>query len=102
MQNLWWSLFAFAFQIVALKRFFLPSEYRIDSEGVSARTIWARQQLRWNDVRRFLCDSRGAFLSTRSESSTLDLFRGMHLVFGEDRDAVVGQIRARINRETAA
>lgn len=102
MQNLWWSLLAIAFQVIALRRFFLPSEYRVDADGVTARTIWARQQLRWHEVRRFLCDARGAFLSTRTQGSVLDLFRGMHLVFGKNRDAVIDQIRSRIDRETDA
>lgn len=102
MQSLWWSLLALVIQIVALRRFFLPSEYQIDAEGVTARTIWARQQMRWNETRRFLFDSRGGFLSTRAQGSMLDLFRGMHLVFGEDRDAVIGEIRTRIGRETTA
>ncbi len=102
MHSLGWGLLAVAVQIAALRRFFLPSEYRVDAEGVTASGLWARRQYRWDEIRRFVCDGRGGFLSTRSNSSSLDLFRGMHLVFGENRDAVICRIQSRLREETAA
>ena len=35
----------------------------------------ARQRLRWPDVRRFVHDAHGGYLSTRARPSTLDAFR---------------------------
>jgi hypothetical protein len=97
MQSLWWILLAFAVPFAALRRFFLPSEYRIDEHGVTARLLWSRQHYPWDDIRRLVCDARGGFLSTRRQGSLLDLFRGMHLVFGDNREAAVGRIRARLD-----
>lgn len=102
MQSLGWGLLAVAVQIVALRRFFLPSEFQIDAEGVSASGVWSRQQYRWDEIRRFLCDGRGGFLSTRSNGSSLDLFRGMHLIFGNNREAVICRIQSRLREETTA
>jgi len=102
MQSLWWGGLAFAFQMVTLRRFFLPSEFRLDGEGVSASNVWSKQRYRWGEIRRFLCDGRGGFLSTCRQNSMLDLFRGMHLLFDDDRETVIARINERIGRETAA
>ena len=102
MHSLGWGLLAIAVPVLALRRFFLPSEFLIDAEGVTASTLWTRRQYRWDEIRRFLCDAQGGFLSTRSNSSTLDLFRGIHLVFGENREAVVCRIQGHLREETAA
>jgi hypothetical protein len=102
MHSLGWGLLAVAVQVLALRRFFLPSEFLIDADGVTASTLWARRQYRWDEIRRFLCDAQGGFLSTRSNSSSLDLFRGIHLVFGKNREAVVCRIQGHLREETAA
>ena len=97
MQSVWWGALAVVVLFVALRRFFLPSQFRIDAEGITARNSLSRQRYHWSQIFRFSCDRRGGYLSTRSRSSVLDIFRGMHLLFGEDRETVVAQIRERLN-----
>jgi len=99
MQSVWWGALAVVVLFVALRRFFLPSQFRIDAEGITARNSLSRQRYHWSQIFRFSCDRRGGYLSTRSRSSVLDIFRGMHLLFGEDRETVVAQIRERLNSE---
>ena len=99
MQSVWWGALAVVVLFVALRRFFLPSQFRIDAEGITARNSLSRQRYHWSQICRFSCDRRGGYLSTRSRSSVLDIFRGMHLLFGEDRETVVAQIRERLNLE---
>jgi hypothetical protein len=92
MQSGWWGVFAAFVLFAALNRFFLPSEFSIDDEGVAARCGWSRRKCRWPDIRRFLHDARGGYISTRSRASALDSFSGIHLIFGDDRDTVVARI----------
>ena len=92
MQSPWWGIFSVVFLFVALDRFFLPSEFSIDGDGVVAHCGLSRRACRWRDIRRFNHDGHGGHLSTRVRSSALDSFRGIHLVFGENREAVVARI----------
>jgi hypothetical protein len=102
MQSIGWGLLAFAVQAFALRRFLLPSDFRVDARGVTACNGWQTQRYRWSEIRRFLCDAQGGYLSTRRRRSLLDLFRGMHLIFGENRDAVVTRIREHLRAEAAS
>jgi hypothetical protein len=96
MQSLAWGVFAAAILILALNRFFLPSRFAIDAEGITARYPLRRRRLRWSELRRFACDDHGGYLSTRARRSWLDAYRGLHVLFGEHRDAVSARIRAHL------
>lgn len=96
MDNPWWGLLPAAFFLLTLQRFFLPSAYRIDAEGITATSFFSSLSFRWGDVRRFLHDGTGAFLSTRRRPSLFDGFRGMHLVFSGNREQVVERINAEL------
>ena len=97
-----WGLFAAGLMIGLLSRFFFPSEYQVDDEGVAARHGLTRQRLRWGDIRRFAHGARGGYLSTRSRSSALDGFRGVHLLFAGNGPAVVERIQSRLMERSAA
>lgn len=99
MQSLWWAVLAIAILLIALNRFFWPTTYRIDAEGIIAQSPWRRQQLRWSELRRFVYDRRGGYLSTRKCRSVLDVSRGMHVLFGTERDVIIARIRELMNKE---
>ena len=99
MQSLWWAVFAFLLLAASLNRFFLPSEFQIDDDGVTVRSFFKVSRLNWLQIRRFLHDEHGGFLSTRSKRSFFDSFGGIHLLFGENREAVVDRIRSHMNTE---
>ncbi len=99
MQSAVWGLLAAALMLMALNRFFLPSRFRIDDTGVTAKYPYARQHLSWHEVRRFRHDQRGAFLSSRARGSMLDAFGGVHLLFGPHAQLAVEQIREHMDAE---
>ena len=74
--------------VVRLNRFYFPSSFSIDSEGISAKYLLNSQYINWNDVKRIVNDENGAYLSERTISSRWDAFRGMHILFGNDSDKV--------------
>jgi hypothetical protein len=90
-----WALASLVILIAALNRFFFPSRFAIDPQGITARYPLRKQRMHWADLRRFVHDQHGAYLSTRSRTSRFDAYSGMHVLFGRDRDAVMQQIRAR-------
>ena len=88
----WWSVLGGVVLMMALNRFFFPSQFTIDDEGITARHPMRRKRLLWKDVRRFLHDEHGGYLSTRARASRFDAYRGMHLLFGEEDGQRIVQV----------
>ena len=99
MQHPAWAAFAALVLVIALHRFFFPSEYRLDPEGVTLRQPWRTLHYPWAQIRRFEHGRRGGFLSSRSCVSVLDLFRGIPLLFDERRELIVAGIRRHLPEE---
>jgi hypothetical protein len=94
-----WSVASALILILSLNRFFLPSRFELDNDRIVARNPLRSRTLHWRDVRRFVSDADGGFLSTRSRRSFMDPSSGMHLLFGGDeaqRHQIIQCIRARI------
>ncbi len=96
-----WGAFALVVLTLALNRFFFPSRFEIDGQGITARFPLSTRRLRWDEVRRFVSDRHGGFLSPRPSRSRLDPWRGMHILFGSERQAVVERIRLHLPGEGA-
>lgn len=88
-----WGVFGVLILVAALNRFFLPSRFSIDGEGITAQYALQRRRLRWADLRRVVRDGHGAYLGTRARRSWLDAYRGVHVLFGDQREAVMRSIR---------
>jgi hypothetical protein len=99
MQHTLWGVIAVAILAIALNRFFFPSRFTIDEEGITARYPLRSQRFRWADLRRFAHDEDGGYLSTRARPSRLDAWRGMHLLFGGEREEAVRRIEAHLPEE---
>lgn len=97
-----WAGAALLILLLALNRFFFPSRFQINSQGITSRYLLKTQVLAWKDIRRFILDSHGGYLSTRAVPSRLDPYRGMHILFGQHREAVIKRIRARLAQGEAA
>lgn len=101
-QSLAWATAACLVLLAALSRFFFPSRFMIDADGITARYLLRTQQIKWRDIRRFVQDDRGGYISTRAKRSWLDAYRGMHILFGTHRETVIKRIRARLADGAAA
>ena len=88
-----WSILAFLVLLITLNRFFLPSRFVISPEGIRAFYPFKQQKFSWEDIRRFVRDRHGGYLSTREHFSRLDAFQGMHILFGKQQEVVVGRIQ---------
>lgn len=94
----WWTPFTLAVLMMALNRFFFPSRFAIDRESITAQYPLRRLRMRWCDLRRFVHDGHGGYLSTRARRSRMDAYTSMHILFGLDPQGVIGEIRARMPR----
>jgi hypothetical protein len=84
---------AMLFLLVTLNRFFLPSLYRIDANGIAVRYPIGSKSLRWKDLRRFPHDTAGGYLSTRSQKSAFDR-RGISVLFGGRGEEIIPRIES--------
>ncbi len=87
-QSVGWCILAVVVLVLSLNRFYFSSRFDIDAEGITARFPLGTRRCLWADVRRFVTDQNGGFLSTRR--------RGMHVLFGRERKAVVQHIQAHL------
>lgn len=92
-QSMIWAAGAALLLVCALNRFFLPSRFVIDETGITARYPFKSTYLPWASVRRAQFDAYGGYLSDIATPSRLDAFRGMHLLFDDERDRVIELIR---------
>jgi hypothetical protein len=94
-----WGVFAFGVLVIGCNRFYFPTRYDLTHEAVTARFPLRTVSYRWQDLRRFVYDETGGFLSPRSKSSFLDEYRGISLLFPEDSAKIIQTIRGHLPPE---
>jgi hypothetical protein len=95
MNSVVWGVLAAGVMVLLLNRFFFPSRFSIDEEGITAWYPLRRARFRWAELRQFVHDRHAGFLSTRAASSRLGA-RGMHILFGDQRESVIARIERRV------
>lgn len=86
----------------SLSKFFLQSRFEMDSEQITAYYPFSRRSFKWSDLRRFVVDENGGYLSTRRRPSRWDAFSGMQVLFGPDKDLIEQRIRSLLDQEVTA
>ncbi|HUS65129.1 MAG TPA: hypothetical protein VMZ28_11325 [Kofleriaceae bacterium] len=96
-QSLFLTALAVVIVIVSVAAFLFPTHYRLSDAGIEERRLGVRRTRRWQDLRRVQVGPGGALVSPFARPSWLDRHRGFLLLFdGADRDAVVAELRRRI------
>ena len=91
-----WAAFSAIVLVATLNRFYFRSHFDIDADGITARFPLRTKRCRWSDVRRFVVDANGGFLSPRAKQTRLDAWQGLHILFGSDREPVIERIRSHV------
>jgi len=81
------------FLFLTLNRFFLPSRYRLDQNGIAVRYPFGSKSLRWKDLRRFPHDQAGGYLTTRARKGAFDR-RGISVLFGARGAEIIPRIKS--------
>ena len=87
--SLWWGVFSVALLFISLRGFFLPTRYRLDSEGVTVKEPLFTRNKPWSDLKSLHVDRHGVLVSPFSFSTRLENFRGLYLRFAGNRDDVL-------------
>jgi energy-coupling factor transporter transmembrane protein EcfT len=88
--------------LLSLSRFYFPTKYRLSDRRIMVKTTMQTMYKEWSRFRSVWPDKNGVLLSPFAEASRLENYRGIYLLFDNNRDEVVDFIRARIGESAAS
>lgn len=77
----------------ALAKYFLPTWYVLDENGLTARQVGPGKRMAWSQVRRVAVMKDGVFVSPSARPSRMDSFRGVFLPFAGNAREVTEFVR---------
>jgi len=103
-----WYTFSLSYALIALimlfisfSRYFFPTSYEIDENGVTVSFLFLKSHHNWNTYLRYIIHSNGIFLTPFKKQSRLENFRGDFLRFNNaiDQKKVLTTIENHIKNE---
>ncbi len=94
--GVWWFVVAVVLIGGSILPYFLPTTYVLTEKGISVRSLFTRQNKRWDQYRSFSVDKHGVFLSPFDTPSRLENFRGIYLRFHRNKEEVVTFVEKRL------
>lgn len=80
----------------SVAKFYLPTKFRMTDEFVLVKSSTQTIARRWADIRSYYPDKNGVLLSPFSHPSRLENFRGLYLIFDNNKEKVVSFIKERV------
>ncbi len=90
------AVLAMVIMAASLAKFYFPTRYRLDSQGVTIKTTTQTLMKEWKLYRSCYPDKNGILLSPFATTSRLENFRGIYLMFQGNREAVTDFCTTRI------
>lgn len=81
---------------LSLRRFFLPTEYRLDDEWVTVTTAGWERRRRWSEFKNAYFHRVGVHLSPFERPNWLDSFRGLFLRYSGNGEEVERFVKERL------
>jgi len=92
------ALLAAVVLAVALWRFFLPTWFELNADGVSQWLFGRCRRIPWRAIRRYEVCSAGVLLLPHADRCPMDPLRGLYLPWGSRRDEVLAQVQYYLDR----
>ena len=92
------TVLALVVMLGSLAKFYFPTSYKLTDETVAVKTTTTTITKSWSQYRSFYPDKNGVLLSPFAQPSRLENFRGLYLMFADNRDEVIAFVRAHIGR----
>jgi len=83
----------------SLAKFFMPTRFILTDKTVTIKSTTQKITKPWSMFRSFYPDRNGVLLSPFPEPSRLENFRGMYLIFADNRDQVVATLSTILKAE---
>ncbi len=86
--------------LASLAKFYFPTTYRLTHDRITIKTTTQTLHKDWSIYRSCYPDKNGILLSPFVRPSRLENFRGIYLMFNNNRDEVTSFVKAHIGRKT--
>ncbi len=93
---LWFGILALLVLFASLTKFYLPTRFILTDKAVRIKTSTTTIRREWKQFRSYYPDKNGVLLSPFIEPSRLENFRGMYLIFADNRNEVVAYVKSHI------
>ncbi|MCX7918840.1 MAG: hypothetical protein N3A72_04370 [bacterium] len=87
---------SFVVLISSLLRYFFPTEYRINNDGIQITFLGRTTLRKWSEFKSYYICKTGVQLSPFSRPHWLDTFRGHFVLLGKDKEVIIEYIKARV------
>ncbi len=101
-ESRWFAVFAMVVMMLSLAKFYFPTHYKLDDEGVFIRTTTQKLHKPWSQYRSCYADKNGVLLSPFAEPSRMENFRGLYVMFWNNKDEVTAFVKSQIERAVAS
>jgi hypothetical protein len=92
----WFGFIALVVLFASVAKFYMPTKFRLTQKNVTIKSTTQTITKPWSMFRSSYPDKNGILLSPFAEPSRLENFRGLYLIFAENRDDVTAFVRTRI------
>lgn len=96
------TIIAGAILILSLSSFYLPTIYRIDSNGVMWKRLTGSRSIQWQRVRRVSDERDGMFLSPFAGRTMMENFRGIYLPYRSNHDEISALVKLYVPEKTGS
>ena len=83
----------------SLTKFYFPTSYKLTDRHVIVKTTMQTLKKDWSIYRSCYPDKNGILLSPFPEPSRLENFRGMYIMFSDNKDEVTAFVKAHIGQK---
>ncbi len=95
-EHWFYGVFSLGALTVSLSRYFFPTRYALNGEGVRSEHLGLKQRRSWAEFRRVEEHRDGIFLRPSVRPSRLDSFRGVFLRCDQNRTEVARFVRCHV------
>ncbi len=98
-ESKWFGFFSLVVLFASVSKFYLPTRFRLTVNDVTIKSTTQTMKKPWSMFRSFYVDKNGVLLSPFTQPSRLENFRGLYLIFNENRDEVTAFVRDHLEQE---
>lgn len=101
-QSTFFCILSLIVLFASLAKFYMPTGYTLTEKEVIVKTTTQTLKKEWSLYRSCWPDKNGILLSPFVAQSRLENFRGLYLIFGENREEVIEFVKERIAAQVGA
>ncbi|NOY89337.1 MAG: hypothetical protein GXO93_08130, partial [FCB group bacterium] len=93
------SLLTLIVMFASLSKFYFPTKFRLTDKKITVRYTIQTLTKDWTMYRSYYQDKNGVLLSPFLQPSRLENFRGLYLMFANNKEEVIAFVKAHINKD---